>query len=109
METRHQTLTSHVMIKPAGLGRHLVSQTAATAVRFEKINVSVQFIYPVSITLPKLAILCLYRRAFITRSYRYAIISTATILCLNWLAGLVMAIFLCHPFGYLRMQMDSYP
>ena len=96
------------MIRDAGLGQHMSTQTIDTAVRFEKLNVSIQFIYPISITLPKLAVLCLYYRLFATKRYRYSTLTIATVVIFNWLASLLMAIFICQPFGYLWMQMRHY-
>ena len=85
----------------------MVSLPLATAVRYEKLTVSILFIYPIATMLPKLAVLSLYHRIFTTRAYRYAILVTATVIILTWLSTLLIAIFICHPFGFLWKQMEA--
>ena len=71
-----------------------------TAILFQKINKTIEFLYPVSVALPKLAISCLYYRIFVTPTYRRAIIAVATIVFLNWLCALIVVITICQPFSY---------
>ena len=95
------------MIRHALLGRHVAVGTVADWVRFAKIDVAIQFIYPASITLPKLAILCLYHRIFTTKVYRRSILATGTIITLNWLACLLLVFLICHPFGYFWQRSET--
>ena len=76
----------------------------AIAVRFDKFKKVMEFLYPVCVALPKLAISCLYYRIFITKVYRRAIVATATVIFLNWLAALLAACLICRPFGWLWLN-----
>lgn len=61
-----------VLVKYAGLGRHLISLDRKEISTALKLFVTMQFTYVPSVTFPKLSILALYLRIFTTKAYRYA-------------------------------------
>ena len=95
------------MVRYGGTGRHVVALEPAVVMRWLKLDVAEVFMYLVSITLPKLAILCLYGRIFTMRPYRCAIYTTGSLIVLTLLAGVITAIAICRPFSYLWDQSIS--
>ena len=79
----------------------MVALEPAVVIRWLKLDVVEVFMYLVSVTLPKLAILCLYARIFTARPYRYAIYITGTLILLTFLAGATCTIGICRPFPYM--------
>lgn len=95
------------MVRYCGTGRHVVALEPAVVIRWLKLDVVEDFVYLVSITLPKLAILCLYGRIFTTRLYRCAIYTTGSLIILNFLAGAITSIVICRPLSYIWDQSIS--
>lgn len=89
-----------VLVKYGGSGRHFITVTPDESKILLKVLFSEYFIYLFSVTLPKLAILCLYLRVFTQRRLRYAVYAIAIIMILNWLAGCFMGILMCKPIRY---------
>ncbi|KAF2734497.1 hypothetical protein EJ04DRAFT_493425 [Polyplosphaeria fusca] len=48
----------------------------------------------------KLAVLALYRRIFLERSYRIAIMITEVLIVLTYVAGVLTSFFICWPYAY---------
>ena len=71
-----------------------------TAVRYNVLRKCLQFLYPVAIALPKLAILFLYHRLFCRMLCRRTTQVTGVIIILTWLTSFLLAAFICHPFDY---------
>ena len=65
-----------------------------------KLDLTEQYGYMLSITFPKLAILCLYERIFTTKLYRLWISLTAAIIVLAWIASAITSFTICRPFKY---------
>lgn len=66
-----------------------------------KLEATTVFVYPPSVALPKLSILCLYLRIFTERRYRYAVYAIASILVLNWLSAWILFFCACRPLKYM--------
>ncbi len=89
------------MLRYGGAGRHMAALDRAVATRWIKLDVTEEFIYNFSILLPKLAVLCIYKRVFSTKPYRYAIYILGAIVILNCAVGQVVSLTICRPFAYI--------
>lgn len=88
------------MVRYGGSGRHIIAVTPNEMVIFLKLELAEEFIYILSITVPKLSILCLYLQIFTTRSYRYTTFAIAGLVVLTYLASLILTLTVCTPFSY---------
>ena len=90
-----------------GVGHH---RAALALTNPGKIAVWAKFVliipelYLAAVTFPKLAILALYLRIFITAPYRIACWALATVLVANWIATTVAGFLTCNPLDYLWDQ-----
>lgn len=89
-----------LFVKTGGAGRHAVALTMGEFVMSLKLTVVSEFAYPLSVTLPKLAILSLYLRVFTAKSFRYMCFAVIGIITLSYLATVVSVCLMCTPFAY---------
>ena len=89
-----------VLVKHAGLGRHMVTLSSYEIETWLKLFLTMQFIYVPSVTFPKLSILALYLRILPLKVYRYAIYAIAGFLGAVWVANFVIGFTECKPFPY---------
>ena len=89
-----------VFVKYGGTGRHLEAVGSETLLVWLKLEVIEQYVYMLSITFPKFAILCLYNRVFTTKFYRHWITITAVIVVLALISSTITAFTICRPFEY---------
>ncbi|MCJ1438932.1 hypothetical protein MMC27_008322 [Xylographa pallens] len=93
-------LTSLVFIHDAGMGRHVVAVTTNQLILWLKLEVVEEYLYIISVTLPKLCILALYLRIFTTKSYRWAAYGIAGVLILNLITNIILSSLLCQPYAF---------
>lgn len=87
-----------------GVGYHevvLAKTDPRKIVVWAKFVLIIPELYLAAATLPKLAILALYLRIFITAPYRIACYALAAVLTANWLAATVAGFLSCIPLNYL--------
>ena len=78
----------------------MVTVTANELQIWLKLIVAEEFLYLLSATVPKLAILCLYLRIFTTKPYRYAAYAIAGVMILNYIVDVIIALTMCKPIAY---------
>ncbi|MCJ1260736.1 hypothetical protein MMC22_000598 [Lobaria immixta] len=89
-----------ILLVKTGAGRHAVALAMEEVVMWLKLTLVAEFTYPLSVTLPKLAILCLYLRVFTAKSFRYMCFAVIGIITLSYLATLLCVCISCTPFAY---------
>ncbi len=89
-----------VMVQYGGAGRHVAALDPIVVVRWLKLTFAAEIIYNLSICFPKLAILCLYKRVFSTRAYRYSIYAIGSIVIMTCVAGVILSLAICRPIAY---------
>jgi len=67
---------------------------------FLKLELSLSMLNPPALTLPKLAILCLYLRVFTTKPYRWAAYFIGVVLIITWIVYFCVQMVMCVPFAY---------
>lgn len=93
-------ITDILFVKYAGDGRHVIGVSADKIIIWLKLTTVESFTYVPSTTLPKLAILVLYRQIFVTKWHRNISNLIIGIMFLNWIVSLVLNIVICMPFAY---------
>ena len=87
-----------------GVGRHtaaLAESDPAQLVTYAKCLLAIEWIYLLSVTLPKLSILGIFLRLFHTRrTYRYIVYVLAGIIILSFVASGLAATLACRPLSY---------
>ena len=91
---------SPVAVKYGGAGRPFLTITSSELVSWMKLTVAQEFLYMLSVMLPKLAVLGLYLRIFFQRRYRYVVHGVAIVVIANWIAGCLLSLLICRPFRY---------
>ena len=89
------------MLQHGGAGRHAIALHPNVVIRWLKLDVAEEFIYNFSIMFPKLSILCLYKRVFSTRPYRYAIYTLGAVVIFTCVVGQIVGLTICRPFAYI--------
>ncbi|CAG8959621.1 hypothetical protein HYFRA_00001524 [Hymenoscyphus fraxineus] len=87
-------------VKLGGLGHHIEAVTPQEVVSFTKSKMALIYLYITAVTLPKLAILCLYLRLFKAKGYRYAAYGIAGFLVITLALAWVLASVMCTPFAF---------
>ncbi|RDL32029.1 uncharacterized protein BP5553_09431 [Venustampulla echinocandica] len=90
-----------VFVKKGGLGKHTVSLSPERLKYFLKLELTLALLNPPAITLPKLAILCLYLRVFSTKIYRYGAFFIGAMLIVAWIVSFILQMAMCSPFEKL--------
>ncbi|KAG7009144.1 ubiquitin carboxyl-terminal hydrolase 2 [Physcia stellaris] len=89
--------SSVIMVKLGGLGRPIQSLDRSETTLVLKTLLPTVLAYSLTITIVKLSILLLYRRLFVTRTFKLLTLSVAG-LCMAWfIAAVLTDIFQCHP------------
>jgi hypothetical protein len=89
-----------LLVQYGGAGRHAAALAPRVIVRWLKITFGAEILYTLSLCCPKLAILCLYKRIFSTKPYRYSIYAIGTIVILTCIAGPILTLSICRPIAY---------
>ncbi|TVY23366.1 hypothetical protein LHYA1_G008324 [Lachnellula hyalina] len=89
-----------LFVKYAGLGKHWYAIEPHEWVMFLKLELSLSMLNPPALTLPKLAILCLYLRVFTTKPYRWAAYFIGVVLIITWIVYFCVQMVMCVPFAY---------
>ncbi|TVY57415.1 hypothetical protein LCER1_G003044 [Lachnellula cervina] len=82
------------------LGKHWYAIEPHEWVIFLKLELALSMLNPPALTLPKLAILCLYLRVFTTKPYRWAAYFIGAILVVTWIVYFCVQMVMCVPFSY---------
>jgi hypothetical protein len=88
-----------VQITLGGAGYHAVTLTPSTLTLMFKLAKAHEFVYLSSILFPKLAILYLYLRLFISKKIHYIIYATIVLVIGTYLFGIVASAANCRPFS----------
>jgi len=86
-------------VKFGGAGRHLVTVPEKFETWAKLIFVE-EFVYILSVTIPKLAILALYMRVFTTKPYQYAVYGIASVMFLNVVVDYILTLVTCKPIAF---------
>ncbi|KAF2117349.1 hypothetical protein BDV96DRAFT_644773 [Lophiotrema nucula] len=84
-------------------GRHLIAlqlENPSKITTFLKLTKVIEFLYLLSTTFPKLAILALYKRIFPSRPYQIATYTVAALVLLTCVGGVLTSLTICRPFAY---------
>ncbi|TVY83364.1 hypothetical protein LSUE1_G002843 [Lachnellula suecica] len=90
----------YLFARYAGMGRHMAALSVQERNLIPKLEAAYAFVNPPGYTFPKLAILCLYLRIFVSRPYRWATYAIAAILIANLLACIIVNAVACRPFAF---------
>lgn len=92
------------MAKYAGVGRHLMALEILgegdKVVMWAKMLIAAEWLYLCAAALPKLCVLTLYLRIFVSRSSRIACQVLAVIIVSTFIAGGLTGSLGCHPLSY---------
>lgn len=91
------------MIQVGGAGRHMVSLQPDTLTEMLKLNTALQIICPLTTSLTKLGILCLYQQIFARQSSRYyhwAIKGTFALVLCTLIIQVIIPFANCKPFSH---------
>ena len=88
------------MVQYGGIGRHAPAVLDKIVI-FLKLQPSFVITYALAVMFPKLAIICLYLRIFISRSYKITCYVLISILVATSLAVIVTTFVSCIPLAYL--------
>ncbi|KAF4632401.1 hypothetical protein G7Y89_g5720 [Cudoniella acicularis] len=97
------------MVNHAGLGHHLEALPLPTILLYAKLSVAFQFSYLFAVTLPKLAIICLYLRIFVERKYRLICYGLFGLVVLSATISLLVTSFMCIPLDALWNPLITNP
>ena len=89
-----------VMVTHGGAGRHVLTLSTEEITRLLKLGIGAYYAYALSVTIPRLSILCLYLRIFTTRPFRYACFAAGSLIILTFLASLIVSFMNCVPYAY---------
>ena len=91
------------MTKYGGVGRHLLAlelTNPAKIVVWAKFLIAIEWIYLAAITFPKLCILSIYLRIFITKAYRMTVYTLGMTVILTFIGGGLAGSLGCQPLAY---------
>ncbi|OCL04356.1 hypothetical protein AOQ84DRAFT_346335 [Glonium stellatum] len=95
---------SLAMVYNGGIGHHLLwiaSNDPAALTTFAKLQIPFTIVYALAVTFPKMAILGLYLRIFVEKSYRFASFGLIAILTSSCLAVVIVTCTQCTPISFL--------
>lgn len=82
------------------MGRHAAIVPYDELVLWLKLEKVEEYVYVISVTLPKLCILALYLRIFTTKGYRRSAYAIGGIVITNCVACIIVSCAICRPFAY---------
>lgn len=87
-------------MKRDGVGRHVVVAKKSEIDLWLKTAFVEEFLYPPSVSFPKLVIICLYLRIFTVKLYRYGAYCCAGIIIVFNVVFFIMTLTDCTPLAY---------
>jgi hypothetical protein len=107
----HTNFSSLVLIRIGGIGHHLAALPPSSITNALKLTTALQIVCPLTTSLSKLGILCLFYRVFAQASTPYRLIIRITfLLVLSIMATQVLIPFVnCHPFSKTWNPDPRYP